>query len=68
MTPGVGDHARPRARWAAGPGAGDRAGDEARRYESLIEKERYAFWNEEAESIEAEAESHEIDLQTGASQ
>ena len=40
------------------------AGDEAWRYESLIEKERYAVWNEEAESIEAEAESDEIDLPT----
>jgi len=44
------------------------AGDEARRYESLSEKERYAVWNEEAESIEAEAESDDLDLRTGAIQ
>ena len=44
------------------------AGDEARRYESLSEKERDAIWNEEPESIEAEAESDEIDLRTGAVQ
>ena len=44
------------------------ASDEARRYESLSEKERDAIWNEEAESIEAEAESDEIDLRTGAVQ
>jgi len=44
------------------------ASDEARRYEGLSEKERDAIWNEEAESIEAEAESDEIDLRTGATQ
>ena len=44
------------------------AGDEARRYESLSEKERDAIWNEEAESIEAEAESDEINLRTNAIQ
>jgi hypothetical protein len=38
------------------------AEDEARRYESLSEKERDAIWNEEADSIEAE--SDEIDLPT----
>ena len=37
---------------------------EARRYESLSEEERDAIWKEEAESIEAEAESDEIDLPT----
>ena len=37
---------------------------EARRYESLSEQERDAIWNEEADSIEAEAESDEIDLPT----
>src|SRR5712692_8634234 len=40
------------------------AGDEALRYESLSEQERDAIWNEEADSIEAEAESDEIDLPT----
>jgi bifunctional DNA-binding transcriptional regulator/antitoxin component of YhaV-PrlF toxin-antitoxin module len=40
------------------------AGDEARRYEKLSEQERDSIWNEEAESIEAEAESDEIDLPT----
>lgn len=38
------------------------AEQEASRYESLNEKERDSIWNEEAESIEAEAESDEIDL------
>jgi hypothetical protein len=38
---------------------------EARRYESLSEEERDAVWNEEAESIDAEAES---DQRTGAIQ
>jgi bifunctional DNA-binding transcriptional regulator/antitoxin component of YhaV-PrlF toxin-antitoxin module len=38
--------------------------DEARRYESLSEKERDSIWNEEADSIEAEGESDEIDLPT----
>ena len=37
---------------------------EARRYESLTEKERDAIWNERADSIEAEAESDEIELPT----
>ena len=37
---------------------------EARRYESLSDKERDSIWNEEADSIEAEAESDEIDLPT----
>ena len=37
---------------------------EARRYESLSEQQRDAIWNEEADSIEAEAESDEIDLPT----
>lgn len=40
------------------------AGDEARHYEKLSEQERNSIWNEEAESIEAEAESDEIDLPT----
>ncbi len=40
------------------------AGDEARRYEKLSEQERDSIWNEEAESVEAEAESDEIDLPT----
>ena len=40
------------------------ARDEARRYESLSEKKRDSIWNEEADSIEAEAESDEIDLRT----
>ena len=44
------------------------AEDEARRYESLSEKERDSIWNEGAESIVAEAESDEIDLRTGAIQ
>lgn len=37
---------------------------EARRYESLSDKDRDSIWNEEADSIEAEAESDEIDLPT----
>lgn len=37
---------------------------EARRYESLSDKERDVIWNEEADSVEAEAESDEIDLPT----
>jgi bifunctional DNA-binding transcriptional regulator/antitoxin component of YhaV-PrlF toxin-antitoxin module len=37
---------------------------EARRYESLTDKERDTIWNEKADSIEAEAESDEIDLPT----
>ena len=40
------------------------AGDEARLYEKLSEQERDAIWNNEADSIEAEAESDEIDLPT----
>ena len=40
------------------------AEDEARRDESLSEQQRDAIWNEEADSIEAEAESDEIDLPT----
>jgi bifunctional DNA-binding transcriptional regulator/antitoxin component of YhaV-PrlF toxin-antitoxin module len=40
------------------------AEEEARRYESLSDKERDSIWNEEADSIEAEAESDEIDLPT----
>ena len=40
------------------------AQEQARRYESLSEKERDSIWNEEAESIKAEAESDEIDLPT----
>lgn len=40
------------------------AEDEARRYESLSEQQRDAIWNDEADSIEAEAESDEIDLPT----
>jgi len=39
-------------------------GDEARRYEKLSDQERDAIWNNEADSIEAEAESDEIDLPT----
>lgn len=35
---------------------------EARRYESLSEEERDRLWNEEAESIDMEAEGDEIDL------
>lgn len=41
-----------------------RAKDDARRYESLSEQERDAIWNEEADSIETEAESDEFDLPT----
>jgi bifunctional DNA-binding transcriptional regulator/antitoxin component of YhaV-PrlF toxin-antitoxin module len=37
---------------------------EARRYESLSDGERDLIWNEEADAIEAEAESDEIDLPT----
>ena len=37
---------------------------EGSRYESLSDKERDSIWNEEADSIEAEAESDEIDLPT----
>lgn len=37
---------------------------EARRYESLSQEERDSIWNEETDSIEAEAESDEIDLPT----
>ena len=37
---------------------------DARRYESLSEHDRDAIWNEDADSIEAEAESDEIDLPT----
>ena len=40
------------------------AEDEAPRDESLSEQERDAIWNEEADSIEADAESDEIDLPT----
>jgi bifunctional DNA-binding transcriptional regulator/antitoxin component of YhaV-PrlF toxin-antitoxin module len=40
------------------------AGDEARLYEKLSEQERDAIWNNEADSIEAEAESDEFDLPT----
>lgn len=40
------------------------AENEARRYESLGDGERDLIWNEEADSIEAEAESDEIDLPT----
>ena len=37
---------------------------EASRYEGLSDGERDSIWNEEADSIEAEAESDEIDLPT----
>ena len=37
---------------------------DARRYESLSEHDRDAIWNEDADSIEAEAERDEIDLPT----
>ena len=37
---------------------------EARRYESLSQEERDSIWNEKTDSIEAEAESDEIDLPT----
>jgi bifunctional DNA-binding transcriptional regulator/antitoxin component of YhaV-PrlF toxin-antitoxin module len=37
---------------------------EARQYEALSEEERDAIWNEDAESLEAEAEGDEIDLPT----
>lgn len=40
------------------------AEDEARRDESLSEQQREDIWNEEADSIEAKAESDEIDLPT----
>lgn len=40
------------------------AEDDARRYESLSEQEREAIWNEAADSIQAEAESDELDLPT----
>lgn len=33
-------------------------------FESLSDKERDSIWNEEADSIEAEAESDEIDVPT----
>ena len=36
----------------------------ARRYESLSDGERDSIWNEDADSIEAEAERDEIDLPT----
>ena len=38
--------------------------DEARHYEGLSEQERDAIWNQEADSIEIEAESDELDLST----
>ena len=37
---------------------------DARRYESLSEHDRDAIWNQDADSIEAEAERDEIDLPT----
>ena len=40
------------------------AEDDAQRYENLNEQERDAIWNEEADSIEIEAESDELDLPT----
>lgn len=40
------------------------AEDDARHYESLSEQERDAIWNQEADSIEIEAESDELDLPT----
>lgn len=40
------------------------AEDDARCYESLSEEERDAIWKEEADSIEIEAESDELDLPT----
>jgi bifunctional DNA-binding transcriptional regulator/antitoxin component of YhaV-PrlF toxin-antitoxin module len=40
------------------------AEDYARRDENLSEHERDAFWNQEPESIEIEAESDELDLPT----
>jgi bifunctional DNA-binding transcriptional regulator/antitoxin component of YhaV-PrlF toxin-antitoxin module len=40
------------------------AGDEARCYEKLSEQERDSIWNEEPDSIEAEAESDEFELPT----
>lgn len=36
--------------------------EEARRYESMSEAERDALWSESAVSLEAEAETDEIDL------
>lgn len=36
--------------------------EEARRYEGMSEEERDALWNEGAVSLEAEAETDEIDL------
>jgi AbrB family looped-hinge helix DNA binding protein len=40
------------------------AEDDARRYECLSEQEREAIWNQEADSIEIDAESDEFDLPT----
>src|ERR1041385_1456254 len=40
------------------------AEDDAQRYENLNEQERDAIWKEEAESIEIEAESDELDFPT----
>jgi bifunctional DNA-binding transcriptional regulator/antitoxin component of YhaV-PrlF toxin-antitoxin module len=40
------------------------AEDDARHYESLNEQGRDDIWNEEADSIEIEAESDELDLPT----
>ena len=36
----------------------------ARRYEAMSEQEQDAIWNEEAHSVEIEAESDELDLPT----
>jgi len=40
------------------------AQDDALRYENLSEHERNVIWNQEAESIEIEAESDDLDLPT----
>src|SRR5215813_12053655 len=40
------------------------AEDDARRYESMSEQERDTLWKQEADSIEIEAESDELDLPT----
>ena len=54
------------ARWWDGLSGEERklAQEEARKYESLSEEERDRLWDEDAESIEPEAEADEIDLPT----
>ena len=54
------------ARWWDGLSGEERrlAQAEARKYESLSEEERDRLWNEDAESLDREAEADEIDLPT----